>query len=298
MRLARVLGVVGRVFITAGVLILLFVAYQLWGTGIREAQSQRSLKDEFAQRVDGDSSGTTTTTTPGATVPPTVAPSVATTVAEGDAVAHIQIPAIHVDKIVVEGVGVPDLKKGPGHYPGSPLPGQKGNAAIAGHRTTYGAPFNRIDELKAGDQITVTTVQGTFHYEVRKHLVVKPNQTEVLKDYHDDRLTLTSCNPKYSARQRIVVVSALTGAPAPTPPGQVTRTSPNASTLDAGLGGERSSAWPAIFLFLACALIWVAAWLFGKLWSKWPAYAVCLPLFLIVLFFFFENFSRLLPANF
>jgi sortase A len=298
MRWARVLGVVGRVFITAGVLILLFVAYQLWGTGIREAQSQRSLKNEFAQRVDGDSPGGTTTTIPGATVPPTVVPSVATTVAEGDAVAHIQIPAIGVDKIVVEGVGVPDLKKGPGHYPGSPLPGQKGNAAIAGHRTTYGAPFNRIDELKAGDQITVTTVQGTFHYEVRKHLVVKPNQTEVLKDYHDDRLTLTSCNPKYSARQRIVVVSALTGAPAPTPPDQVTQTSPNASTLDAGLSGERASAWPAIFLFLACALIWVAAWLFGKLWAKWPAYAVCLPLFLIVLFFFFENFSRLLPANF
>lgn len=298
MRLATVLGAVGRVFITAGVLILLFVAYQLWGTGIREAQSQRSLKKEFAQHVDGGDPGTTTSTTPGATVPPRVAASVPTTAAEGDPVAHIQIPAIGVDKIVVQGVGVPDLKKGPGHYPGSPLPGQKGNAAIAGHRTTYGAPFNRIDELKDGDQITITTVQGTFHYSVRKQLIVKPNQTEILRDFHDNRLTMTSCNPKYSARQRIVVVSALTGAPAPTPPGQVTQTSPNASTLDAGLSGERSSAWPAIFLFVACALIWVAAWLFGKLWTKWPAYAVCLPLFLIVLFFFFENFSRLLPANY
>jgi hypothetical protein len=69
-------------------------------------------------------------------------------------------------------------------------------------------------------------------------------------------------------------------------------------TIDAGLGGERASAWPAIMLGVACALIWIAAWLLGKLWSKWPAYLVGLPVFLVVLFFFFENFSRLLPANF
>ncbi len=302
MRLARVLGVVGRVCITAGVLILLFVVYQLWGTGLREAQAQSSLKSEFSQRLGGTDapggSGTTAATTPGAAAPSTEAPSMPTAAAEGDAMARIRIPAIGVDKIVVEGVAVPDLKKGPGHYPGSPMPGQSGNAAIAGHRTTYGAPFNRVDELKPGDPITVTTVQGTFRYEVRKQLVVAPNQVQVLKDFGDDRLTLTSCNPKYSARQRIVIVAALRGAPGPSSPTQATRTAANSSTLDAGLSGERASAWPAVLLAVACALIWVAAWLFGQLWLKWPAYAVCLPLFLIVLFFFFENFSRLLPANF
>jgi drug/metabolite transporter (DMT)-like permease len=72
----------------------------------------------------------------------------------------------------------------------------------------------------------------------------------------------------------------------------------SAQTIDAGLGGERASAWPAVLLALACALIWVAAWLLGKLWRKWPAYLVGLPVFLLMLFFFFENFSRLLPANF
>ncbi|HZM32528.1 MAG TPA: class E sortase [Acidimicrobiales bacterium] len=328
MQLAKVLGAVGRVFITAGVLILLFVAYQLWGTGIREAQAQRALEDEFEQRVgdaDVDEPDETTTTTGGedpggGPAPTSEAAPPPPPPADGDAVARLRIPAIGLDKIVVEGVEVSDLKKGPGHYPSSPLPGQPGNAAIAGHRTTYGAPFNRLDELEAGDEIMVTTVQGSFRYEVREQLIVEPDQVEVLDDFGDDRLTLTACHPKYSARQRIVIVAALQGtaAPAPeTPPpstapedvspggdvppgGDVSPGDEEASpeTIDAGLGGERASAWPAVLLALACALIWVAAWLLGRLWRKWPAYAVCLPLFLVVLFFFFEDFSRLLPANF
>jgi sortase A len=308
MQLARILGAVGRAFITAGVLILLFVVYQLWGTGIREAQAQRHLTNDFETQLDEagielPDADTTTTTTPSPTTTEPLPPPPPT--GDGEAVAHISIPAIGVDKVVVEGVEVSDLKKGPGHYPDSPLPGQPGNAAIAGHRTTYGAPFNRIDELKKGDEILVTTLQGSFRYEVRQQLIVAPDQVAVLADFGDNRLTLTSCNPKYSARQRIVVVSALVDpaaepspSPSPTPEqgGDVGR--PAASTIDAGLGGERASAWPALLLAVACALIWVAAWLLGRLWQKWPAYAVVLPFFLVVLFFFFENFSRLLPANF
>lgn len=307
MRLATVLGAIGRACITAGVLILLFVAYQLWGTGIREAQAQNSLESEFDQRIgesgdtavdqpeEGDEGDTTATTVDVPPPPPPV---------EGDAMARLRIPTIGVDKIVVEGVEVSDLKRGPGHYPNSPLPGQPGNAAIAGHRTTYGAPFNRLDELEVGDEILVTTVQGEFRYEVGDKLIVSPDQVEVLDDFGDDRLTLTACHPKYSARQRIVVVAALQGdaAPATTTP-QPADTGGNgdtasAQTIDAGLGGERASAWPAVMLGVACALIWLAAWVLGKLWRKWPAYLVALPVFLVVLFFFFENFSRLLPANF
>jgi sortase A len=312
MGLAKVLGAVGRTCIAAGVLILLFVAYQLWGTGIREAQAQRNLQDEFEQRLGAaertDSSTTSTTDVDTPTSPPTseVGPPPPPP-ADGDAVAKIRIPAIGLDKIVVQGVAVPDLKKGPGHYPGSPLPGQPGNAAIAGHRTTYGAPFNRIDELKEGDQILVTTTQGAFEYQVRQQLIVAPDQVEVLDDFGDDRLTLTACHPKYSARQRIVVVAALRGpaAAASDTPSSGTGTSDDSGTaagggrtIDAGLGGQRASAWPAVLLGVACALIWVAAWLLGTLWRKWPAYLVCLPVFLVMLFFFFENFSRLLPANF
>jgi sortase A len=306
MRLARVLGAIGRVCISAGVLLLLFVAYQLWGTGIREAQAQDSLEDEFASALEDTPQAPSSTLPPGdpgtpattAPLPPPPPP------ADGEAVARLQIPAIGVDKIVVSGVEISDLKRGPGHYPDSPLPGQPGNAAIAGHRTTYGAPFNRIDELEEGDEILVTTLQGSFRYEVRTQLIVSPDQVEVLDDFGDDRLTLTACHPKYSARQRIVVVAALAGEAAPAPEvappagGGDDDELASADTIDAGLGGERASAWPALLLAVACALVWTAAWLLGKLWSKWPAYLVGLPVFLVMLFFFFENFSRLLPANF
>jgi sortase A len=306
MQTARVLGAIGRALITAGVLVLLFVVYQLWGTGIQEARAQDSLEDQFAevlQNAGSDLPGTDATT-PSTTAPPvTTAPPPAPP--DGDAAAHIAIPKIGLDKIVVEGVSVADLKRGPGHYPGSPMPGQPGNAAIAGHRTTYGAPFNRIDELNPGDEILVTTLQGAFRYEVFDQQIVTPDQVEVLNDYGDNRLTLTACNPKYSARQRIVVIAKLAAnvTPAPAPdPATVAPTEPSENTLqvglDAGLSGERASAWPAVMLGLVCALIWLAAWLVAKMIRPVVAYAVGAPLFFVTLYFFYESFSRLLPANF
>ena len=111
------------------------------------------------------------------------------------------------------------------------MPGQPGNASVAGHRTTWGAPFNRIDELDPGDEITVRTVQGTFVYRVveqdsgKGHFIVTPDRVDVLdQDFteHPNRLTLTACHPKFSAAQRIIVVAELVGAPAPFigPPGE------------------------------------------------------------------------------
>ena len=288
MRLAKVLSGVGRSCITVGTLLLLFVAYQLWGTGIREAQAQDRLGHKFDKTLAEAKDH-----------PPGTVDAIAP-VAEGEPTAIIRIPKIGVDKKVVEGVGVPDLKKGPGHYPDTPLPGQKGNAAIAGHRTTYGAPFNRIDELKPGDDILVTTVQGEFRYVVKDtegdgdgHLIVSPSQVEVLDDKGDNRLTLTACHPKLSARQRIVVVAEL-GPDQTALAAQVTSTP---TSLD-DISGETSSRTPAVVLFILCGAIWVFAYSFSKLWRKWPAYAVCLPFFLVGLFFFFEEFSRVLPSNF
>jgi sortase A len=311
MRLAKVLGAVGRVCITGGVLILLFVVYQLWGTGIREAQAQNKLEDSFAETLeDASTTSTTTTTTSTSTsstsststtepAPPSTVPHI-DPVPEGEATAHIRIPAIGLDKIVVEGVALSDLKKGPGHYPESPLPGQEGNAAIAGHRTTYGAPFNRIDELVAGDEIFVETVQGEFRYLVKEQLIVSPTQVEVLDDKGDNRLTLTACHPKYSARQRIVVVAELAPEEEPLPvvrPGRGDVEDYRPRALD-DIDGDGASAWPAIVLGLLCAVIWLLAWALGRRWRKWPAYALGLPFFLVALFFFFEEFSRLLPSNF
>jgi sortase A len=305
MRLARVLGAVGRALITGGVLILLFVAYQLWGTGIRTAQSQNELEDDFEavlEEADPTTSTTSTTSTSSGSTSTTEPQTVPTLepVPEGEATARIVIPAIGVDKIVVEGVSLTDLKKGPGHFPQTPLPGQEGNAAIAGHRTTYGAPFNRLDELKPGDEVTVTTVQGEFTYEVTETQIVAPTQVEVLEDKGDNRLTLTACHPKYSARQRIVVVSHL-AAEEPVyqrPPRPAD--DPIETPLDQidDIDGEGAAGWPAIALGVACAAIWLLAWAVGRRWRKWPAYFLFLPLFLVTLFFFFEEFSRLLPSNY
>lgn len=241
MRIAKVLSGVGRALIWAGAIVLLFVAYQLWGTNLAEARAQSSLEDDFAELL-----ATTTTTTS----PPTTAPATTTTTtttppppppADGEAVAHIVIPRIGVDKIVVEGVSRDDLKKGPGHYPQTPLPGQPGNAAIAGHRTTYGAPFHRIDELEPGDEIQITTLQGSFTYEVSGQQIVSPSQVEVVNDQGDDRLTLTSCHPKYSAAQRIIVTAMLVDEPAPATPRQDTGDGPDElpdEPVDDGTGDD------------------------------------------------------------
>ena len=138
----------------------------------------------------------------------------------GEAIARIDIPAIKMDEIVVEGTDVDALRKGPGHYPWTPMPGQPGNASIAGHRTTYGAPFANIGNLRPGDKITMQTAQGEFVYEVlaqdsptKGYLIVSPDRVDLLRDKGNNLLTLTSCHPRFSNRQRIVVQAKLLGDP-------------------------------------------------------------------------------------
>ncbi|HSJ91900.1 MAG TPA: sortase [Ilumatobacter sp.] len=130
----------------------------------------------------------------------------------GDVIARLQIPKIDQDLYVVAGVTLDDLKDGPGHYDDTPLPGQLGNAAIAGHRTTYGAPFFDVDQLTAGDQLIVTMITGDrFVYEVTGVQIVSASDYWVVttRDPNVAELTLTSCHPKYTARDRIVVHSVL-----------------------------------------------------------------------------------------
>ena len=99
--------------------------------------------------------------------------------------------------------------QGPGHYTGTPLPGQVGNAAIAGHRTTYGHPFYNLDSVKVGDPIVLTTLQGIFVYDATKSVVVSPSDTTVLDNVIANQLTLTTCNPRFSASTRLVVQATL-----------------------------------------------------------------------------------------
>jgi len=128
----------------------------------------------------------------------------------GDAIGKILIPGIGVSEYVVEGTDADNLRKGPGHYPATPLPGQHGTTAIAGHRTTYGAPFRNLDGLHKRDRIVLEMPYGTFVYRVERTLIVDDSALWVTKKVDHDRLVLTACHPLYSAAQRIVAFARLT----------------------------------------------------------------------------------------
>lgn len=129
--------------------------------------------------------------------------------ATGDAVGRITIPSIGASYLVVQGTDQGSLEKGPGHYPSTALPGLGQTVAIAGHRTTYLAPFRHIDALRPGDQIVVRMPYGRFVYTVQYHRIVSPTAWWVTRDVGYERLVLSACNPLYSAAQRIVVFARL-----------------------------------------------------------------------------------------
>lgn len=214
-----VTGVLGELLVTAGVLVLGFVAWQVWGTGVATAHSQDALRGQLREQFShGGAAPRGGRSGPGAPAgssvrpgPPVAPPP------EGHALLRLRIARIGVDWVVVEGVALHDLAEGPGHYPESVMPGQVGNFAVAGHRTTHGAPFFRIGELHAGDTVTAQVVGSTYTYRVTSREVVSPTDVGVVAPVPDRPgvaptqrlLTLTSCNPQYSARQRIVVHAVL-----------------------------------------------------------------------------------------
>jgi sortase A len=127
----------------------------------------------------------------------------------GDAIGRIEIPAIGVKDYVVEGTDTGNLRKGPGHYPETPLPGERGTAAIAGHRTTYGAPFRNIDKMKRGQVIRIDLPYGRYVYRVERTKIVDDSDFSVLRKLPYDRLVLSACHPLYSAAQRVIVFARL-----------------------------------------------------------------------------------------
>jgi len=128
---------------------------------------------------------------------------------KGDAIAEIMIPSIGLNKYVVEGTDVDSLRKGPGHYPDTPLPGAPGTTAIAGHRTTYGAPFRHIDEVQHGEPVIIDMPDGRFVYRVQRTKIVDDQDLSVLDKVGYQRLVLSACHPLYSAAQRIIVFARL-----------------------------------------------------------------------------------------
>jgi sortase A len=316
----KLLGALGKLLIVSGLLVLGFVAYQLWGTSLETNRGQSELTDELASELGASGEDVDSETVElddltsvlaernPATAPPTAPPP------EGDPVGIITIPRIGLEAVVVEGVNKADLKKGPGHYPGTPLPGQAGNSGIAGHRTTYGAPFNRIDELVPGDDIKVATPQGEFTYRVipapgqpadgQAWYTVTPSQVEVLADMGDDRITLTACHPKYSARERIIVHAVLEGpvaAAAAVPAGAATPDDAGddaaaAAAFDEGLEGDPDALRSVLLFGGAAAAVALLAWFLARHLRPWLVWALATPAILVLVWFGYVYMDRYLPA--
>ncbi|MCU1395391.1 MAG: peptidase family protein [Ilumatobacteraceae bacterium] len=239
-----VVGHIGRALITVGMLMFGFVAYQLWGTGIQTARAQDSLKNEFKNELQdkgitqdtlapptsttvASTVATTGTVTPGsdgtATDPvasSTIGDATTTTtsiapvhqiygnIKPGDALGEIIIPKIDLDFYIVAGVSKANLDDGVGHFPNTPLPGQLGNVALAGHRTSHLAPFYDLDHLQPGDEVQFkTAIGGAYVYIVTDSEVVSPSDYHVVTDSDPTKATLTliTCTPIGTSSHRLVV---------------------------------------------------------------------------------------------
>ncbi len=215
----RFLPVLGKFLISVGVGVLLFVLWTLKGTDLYTNRAQQDLAEEF----DRTPVVAATTDEEGELGPPRgYAPG------PGAPVFRLAIPAIDTRHMVVEGVGTGELRMGPGHYPACrpgferPLctefdevfPGEKGRVVVSGHRTTYGAPFWGLDKLKDGDDILIEAKWGNFVYEVTDLEIVRPDSLAIAVPSDEAELVLTTCHPKYSAAQRLIVFARLTSSEA------------------------------------------------------------------------------------
>lgn len=201
----------GKLLISLGCGVLMFVAWTLWGTGLITARHQGVLEQAWAHEPPIVLAGEDKE------VPKSFQP------APGDGVFKLRIPAIDFTDIVVEGVNKEQLYKGPGHYPscregfGRPYctefeeawPGENGRVIVSGHRTTYGAPFYNLDRLKPGDEIFTETRWGDFTYEVTELEIVDDQSLAIAIQNDVAEIVLTTCNPKYSAEQRLIVYARL-----------------------------------------------------------------------------------------
>ncbi len=235
---ARLLRIGGVAIMLAGAAAVAYVVNAVWISGARADRAQEQLAADFAAAQEASS---TTTAAPSTTLvedDPTMGSIAPTTTinpaadivrpalyadlppiiseeppAPAAALGRIVIPAAGVDWMLVEGVTADALAYGPGHMPGTAMPGQPGNAVISGHRTTYGAPFYNIDAVQPGDTIEIETLIGVHTYEVVETVIVAPTDVWVTSQVEGGWLTLTACHPRYSARERIIVFARLVDGP-------------------------------------------------------------------------------------
>jgi sortase A len=245
--------VVGELLITLGVIVFLFIGYELWFTGLYTQHAQHTLTSQLEkswQNAPTPAQPGATASSPAASQPAASQPSSSGPAASaapstagftdqpvpGDAIGIIRIPRLgsSYSFAIVEGTSTDDLKKGPGHYAGTALPGQIGNLVISGHRTTYLAPFNGLGDLADGDSIVIETKDDWYTYQVTGIRTVLPTEVGVLLPVPDQAgvkatkalITLTTCTPKYSASHRLVI------------DGQLETTTPKSAGLPPALKGS------------------------------------------------------------
>jgi len=207
-----VVGTIGELLITLGVLLLLFVAWQLWWTDVTANREQAVAIQALERGFTHDTYQPDPSTTPGPL-------ATLKNVPFGEAFAIVRIPRFGAGyaRPVLQGTDHETLGKGVGHYAGTAMPGLVGNFATAGHRTTYGKPYADVDKLRDGDFIVVETKTNFIVYAVQRHVIVTPDHVEVIAPVPQQPgatpteawMTMTACHPKFSAQQRYVVFSKL-----------------------------------------------------------------------------------------
>lgn len=217
-RIVRTIGILGRVFVGAGMILLFYTAYLLWGTGVYTKQEQKRAADQLARNPIVSQQNLESGNIPPARPPGGRA-------ALGSPLFTLKIPKIGLETVIVQGIGREELKKGPGHFPScgeapsgecvsdAKYPGEGGNVAISGHRTTYGAPFFRLNELEEGDIIDFVSGRARYRYKFREQKIVDPVSGFATVEQHGrDEVTLTTCHPRFSAAQRLIVQGDFVGA--------------------------------------------------------------------------------------
>lgn len=208
-RVRLVLRGIGQTLITAGVIVLLFVVYEVYVTNYFADRAQAQVKSALKHEWQHDTKDPLLAL-PGQSLPKPP---------DGKGIAYLYIPRLGHDYsyAIVQGTSNNDLEKGPGHYQGTALPGDIGNFAVAGHRVTYGKPFNEIATIRPGDAIVVETSNTWYVYRAVRHVIVTPNHVDVVAPVpqHPGQkptqawMTMTACHPEFSARERYVEFSEL-----------------------------------------------------------------------------------------
>ena len=215
--LRRALHILSIALITAGAVILIDVGLTLaWKEplstvygSIQQGKAEDSLRELEQSFLDLPQARAAVAEDDARKQIDQLADAFADEVETGQGIGRIEIPTIGLDTVVVQGTDTATLRKGPGHYPETAFPGQDRTIGIAGHRTTYLAPFRRINEIEKGDEVVLDMPYGRFTYEVEGDEVVDPYQLEIVDDVGYERLVLTACHPLYSAAQRWAVFARL-----------------------------------------------------------------------------------------